>query len=114
MTGRVHAVRPQVTPEVLYGMSPLWMSARLPPELLFTLSLSVTVLLKHSRLVFPLEQFVGLYLTKIFKTSFRYVVFLQGVFLRIMHAMKVSVSWKGHKIYILATILLYPLLATLM
>ena len=113
--GRVHSVRHQVTSEVIYRMSPFWMSVKLPPEHSFTLSLSVTVLLKHSSLIFSLEeQFVSLYLTRNFKTSSRYVAFLQGVFLRIIHAMKVSVSWKGHKVYILATILLYPMLATLM
>lgn len=77
VTRRVHFVRHQVTSEVIYRMS-----AKLPPEHLFTRSLSVTVLLKRSSLVFALgEQFVSLYLTRNFQTSSRYVEFLQEYFL---------------------------------
>lgn len=47
----------QVTSEVIYRMSPFWMSANLPSEFLFMLSLSaVAVLLKHSNLTFILEE----------------------------------------------------------
>lgn len=88
------------------------MSAILPPEHSFKLPLNVTVLLNYSSLILALgEEFVVLFWTTNFKNLFRHIVSAGGI--RIIRTMKVSVSWKGHKVYILATVPVYPRLATL-